>query len=91
MDFEICIQNVRKLQHTLSGTDKDVMLTYKVMEAGITKLWNIRVGNHEVNHETHDGALLQLTDNLKRELADKIKKTEFEAKRLSQVLHSMDN
>ncbi len=91
MDIEATFSSIRKLHTIILGTDKDVCLTYNGLRDGLTKAWHVRVGDREINHETHDGALSGLLLKLKDELADKVKKTKFEADRLSQALHSMDN
>ena len=89
--IEEAFKNIRNLQQTLSAKDSDVALTYKGYAYGVSKPYHIRVGDRETSNETFEGELLGLTAILKKELAEKVSKTESEVKRLRQVLNQMEN
>lgn len=92
MDIDATFKNIRSIYQTVSGKgSNDVTLTYKGKEGGVTKPWHARIDARETNNETHEGALTQLLDMLKKELADKANSTEAEASRLRQALNQLGN
>lgn len=92
MDVDATFKNIRTVYQTVSGKgDSDVTLTYKGKEYGVSKPWHARIDARETTNETYDGALTQLLDLLKKELADKAKSTEAEASRLRQALNQLGN
>ena len=92
MDIDNTFKSIRALHQTVSGkSDSDVILTFKGPGYGVTKPWHARVDNRECNHESWDGALGQLLEMLRKELADKVKNAEVEATRLRQALNQLGN
>lgn len=92
IDVEATYKRIRSIYKTVSGKgEADVFMTYKGTEYGVTKSWNAKVDAREVNHETHDGALIGLLAILKKELADKTKSAESEAERLRVALNQLGN
>lgn len=92
MDVEATYKSIRTVYQTISGKqESDVSMTYKGTSHGVTQPWHARVGDRECNNESHEGALHQLLNMLKTELATKTKSAEMEAVRLRQALNQLEN
>lgn len=92
MDIDATFKSIRTVYQTISGKqESDVILTYKGTSHGLTTPWHVRVGERECLNETHEGALHQILDMLKTELATKTKSAEQEAVRLRQALNQLGN
>lgn len=92
IDVDATFKAIRTVYQTVSGKgDNHVTLTFKGPDYGVTKMWQAKIDAREVNHEEYDGALTELLAMLKKELADKVKSTENEAKRLQQALNQLGN
>jgi hypothetical protein len=92
MDVESAFKNIRNIFQTLSGTSgAKVSLTYVGLEAGVTKPWQAQVDAREAKHETANGALNMLHDELKKELLNKASSTESEAQRLRKFIATLGN
>lgn len=92
IDVDATFKAIRNVYQTVSGKgDNPVSLTYKGTEYGVSKPWQAKIDAREVNHEEYDGALVALLAMLKKELADKAKSAENEAKRLQQALNQLGN
>ena len=92
MDVEAAFKNIRNIFQTLSNTSgAKVSLTYVGLEAGVVKPWEARVEAREAKHETANGALTMLHDELKKELLTKVASTEAEAQRLRKFVATLGN
>jgi hypothetical protein len=91
MNFASNIKNIKKLIAILSGKESDVNITYKGLNFGVTKPWNIRCDSREINHETHDGAAEEFFLILKKELKEKISFTERQAAEYKKTLGTLEN
>lgn len=92
MDVESSFKNIRNVFQTLSGTSgAKVSLTYVGLEAGVVKPWEARIEAREAKHETANGALTMLYDELKKELLHKVASTEAEAQRLRKFAATLGN
>lgn len=92
MDIDATFKNIRSVYQTVSGkSDADVSLTFKGTGYGVTKPWQARIDARECSNETYDGALHQLLNLLKGELAAKAKSAEQEALRLQAALNQLGN
>lgn len=92
MDVEASLKSIRDLFQTLTGTSgAKVSLIYSGYEAGITKPWQARVEAREQNHESADGALTALFNELKLELNKKAASTQWEADKLRKFLATLEN
>lgn len=92
IDVDATFRSIRSIYQTVSGkSDVDVSLTYKGKEYGVTKVYTAKIDARELSHEQYDGALTGLLAMLKKELADKVKSAENEAKRLQQALNQLGN
>ncbi len=91
IDVDATFKAIRSVYQTISGkTDNDVTLSFET-SLGVTKPWKAKVDARELKHEQYDGALTGLLAILKKELADKVKSAENEAKRLQQALNQLGN
>lgn len=79
------------IRRSLVRAMRHVSMIYKGNAYGVTKSWHAKVDAREINHETHDGALIGLLSLLKKELADKTKSAESEAERLRVALNQLGN
>ena len=84
--FETNIKSIKKLVSAISGRDSDVTITYKGNSYGITKCWNIKCDNRELNHENYQLCAEELVGSLKKELLDKINSAEQQAANYRQIL-----
>ena len=92
MDIDSSIKNIKSLYQTLfDKPDVEVSLNFRGVFLGQTKPWLVRVGDREASNETHEGALLQLTDKLTQELSTRIRKSEEEVARLKSFLNGSIN
>lgn len=92
IDVDATFKAIRSVYQTVSGKgDNDVTLTFKGTNYGVTKPYVAKIDAREVSHEQFDGALTGLLAMLKKELADKVKSAENEAKRLQQALNQLGN
>lgn len=92
IDVDATFKAIRSIYQTVSGkSDVDVTLSFKGKEYGVTKVYVAKIDARELAHEQYDGALTGLLDILKKELADKVKSAENEAKRLQQALNQLGN
>jgi len=92
IDVDATFKAIRSVYQTVSGKgDADVTLTYKGTAYGVTKPYVAKIDIREMAHEQFDGALTGLLAVLKKELADKVKSAENEAKRLQQALNQLGN
>lgn len=92
MDIEATVKNIRSIYQTLSGrSDLDVSFTYKGTGYGVTEPWHARIDSRECNSKTFEESATNLLDMVKKELLDKAKSAETEAKRLKQALANLGN
>jgi len=91
IDVDATFKAIRSVYQTVSGKGDNVTLTFKGPDYGVTKMWQAKIDAREVNHEEYDGALTGLLTMLKKELADKVRSAESEAKRLQQALNQLGN
>jgi hypothetical protein len=91
IDVDATFKTITSIYKTLTGkSDNDVTLSFE-SSLGVSKPWKARIDAREIKHEQYDGALTGLLVMLKKELADKLKSAEYEAKRLQQALNQLDN
>jgi hypothetical protein len=91
IDVDATFKTITSIYKTLTGkSDNDVTLSFET-SLGVSKPWKARIDAREIKHEQYDGALTGLLVMLKKELADKLKSAEYEAKRLQQALNQLDN
>jgi hypothetical protein len=91
IDVDATFKTITSIYKTLTGkSDNDVTLSFET-SLGVSKPWKAKIDARELKHEQYDGALTGLLTMLKKELADKVKSAEYEAKRLQQALNQLDN
>ena len=90
-NFETNIKSIKKLVSVISGRDSEVTITYKGNSYGITKCWNIKCDNRELNHENYQLGAEELVTTLKKELQDKISSAEQQAANYRQLLGELSN
>jgi hypothetical protein len=91
IDVDATFKTITSIYKTLTGkSDNDVTLSFET-SLGVSKPWKARIDAREIKHEQYDGALTGLLVMLKKELADKLKSAEYEAKRLQQALNQLGN
>jgi hypothetical protein len=91
IDVDATFKTITSIYKTLTGkSDNDVTLSFET-SLGVSKPWKAKIDARELKHEQYDGALTGLLIMLKKELADKVKSAEYEAKRLQQALNQLDN
>lgn len=91
MDFNTNIKNIKKLTQLLTGKDVDVFITYKGTALGVTKPWNIRCGERDLNSATHESAAVELVNLLREEMATKISFTKKQAAEYEKALGAILN
>ena len=92
IDVDATFKAIRSIYSIVGGrTDQDVTLTFEGYSGGVTKPWKAKIDARELKHEQYDGALTGLLSMLKKELAEKVKSAENEAKRLQQALNQLGN
>lgn len=91
IDVDATFKTIRNIYQTVSGkSDSEVTLSFET-SLGVTKPWKAKIEAREMKHEQYDGALTGLLAMLRKELADKVKSAENEAKRLQQAFNQLGN
>jgi hypothetical protein len=90
-NFESNIKSIKKLVSVISGRDVDVTVTYKGNSYGVTKCWNIKCDNRELNHENYQLCAEELVLSLKKELLEKINSAEQQAANYRSILGELSN
>ncbi len=90
-NFESNIKSIKKLVSVISGRDVDVTVTYKGNSYGVTKCWNIKCDNRELNHENYQLCAEELVLSLKKELLEKISSAEQQAANYRSILGELSN
>ena len=92
IDVDATFKAIRSVYQTVSGKgDNEVTLSFEGTSYGVTKPWKAKIDARELKHEEYDGALTGLLTMLKKELAEKVKSAENEARRLQQALNQLGN
>lgn len=92
MNIDLTFKSIRSIYQIVSGKmEADVSLFYRGTENGVSKPWHARVDAREANHETYEGALNALLDELRQELIKKAHSTEAEATRLKKAVAQLGN
>lgn len=72
-EFEKLIVNIKKLHHVLSEKDdKNVEISYKGNNYGVTKSWKISIGNEEFEATSHVEAAKGLYKHISSKVEQKI-------------------